>query len=50
MSKKQLTFIKGTFLLLAGGTLPVAFMNFTSYLLTLVVNLFISIALALILY
>jgi len=50
MERKQSHFIKGSFLLLAGGTLPVAFMSLTSYLVGLLVNLFICCALAFILY
>jgi len=50
MSRNQYQFITGLFLLLAGGTLPVAFMSLSSYLVGLVVNLLISVSLAVLIY
>ena len=50
MTNDQRRFIKGCFLLLSGGTLPIAFMGFTNYLIALMINMVISIALAMLLY
>jgi hypothetical protein len=47
---QTIPFNRGCFLLLAGGTLPVLFMNPLSYIFTLAVCYFITRALAIILF
>lgn len=50
MTREQSQFIKGCFLLLAIGTIPVLFMNFTGYLAGLIFIGLLSVALAHIIY